>query len=368
MRILKNILYFVAVAVAALGCGGTVDDSTLPVLEPSAGEIDLASESGVSLKVTFEGVDVTADSEIFVSGSVTPVGNFFAPEEPGTYSLHAIYDGRQSETVDVNVINTMQNLESRYERQVCLMEFTGAWCINCPDGYSKMMMILSKPSMAKYNENIHICAFHSNMEGGDALAIDATQDVFKLFKGLSYPSFVTDLRNVEGQYGVLTDDGSANLQPSIEASFKDYPAHCGVAVSSDLNDAKTEAAVSVKVTSELTSEYRVVLLVVEDKVLAPETPQKSPLYSNGDPDYVHKHAVRQVATTYKGTFTGEKVTDDGKIKAGEEAGKTWNVRIDSKWNLDNTEIYALVLDRNGYVNNMNVCHIADGKSDYILKK
>ncbi len=367
MKFLKNIFAFIAVAAAALGCSGTVDESTLPVLKAGDTEIDLATESGTELTVTYSGRDVTSDSDFFVNGKSIP-GNFFTPEGEGVYTICAVYSGITSNEVEVSVVNTNQKVESKYERHVNIIEFTGAWCINCPKGYTEMMGKLSLPSMSKYREFIHLCAFHDNTGGKDVMAIPATQDVFKLFKGLAYPSFVTDLRNVEGNFGNLTESGISNVQSSVLASFNDYPAHCGVAVSSTLNESGTEASVTVKVASELTSEYRVLLLVVEDKVLAPETPQKTPMFSEGDPDYIHKHVVRKVATSYSGTFTGEKITSDGKISSGEEASKTWTVAVDSSWKPEDTEIYALVLDSTGSVNNMNVCGLDNGNSDYNLKK
>jgi hypothetical protein len=213
--------------------------------------------------------------------------------------------------------------------------------------------------MTKYKDRIHMCAFHSNLEGTDSLGIPATQDLIKCFTGMAYPSFTTDLR----ESGVLTSDGISLLQPSLMASFNDYPAHCGVAVSSSFNGDATKAEVTVKVTPELTSQYRVVVLVVQDKIVGY---QKHGTYGELN-DYIHKHVVRQVVTTYSGTFTGEKLTDDGRIAAGTEVSKKWTVDVDRRWVLENTEIYALVLDADGYVNNMNVCHIDGGDSGYDLK-
>ncbi len=368
MKFIGKISALLSVAILAAGCSGTSED--LPVLSVSDTEIDLATESSAEFTVTFNGEDVTADAEIYSSGSASAVPSVFTPTAVGTYTFYAVYDGKQSGNVKISVINSKDDVgdESKYQRLVNIIEFTGAWCINCPKGYTEMMGKLEYPTMAKYRDFIHLCAFHDNTGGKDVMAIDATQDVFKLFKGLAYPSFVTDLRNVEGNYGILTDGGISNLQPSIISSFEDYPAHCGVAVSSAMNADKTSAEVTVKVASELTSDYKVLLLVVEDKVLAPETPQKTPMLSNGDPEYIHKHVVRKVATSYSRVFTGEKITEDGKIKSGEEASKTWTVAVDNVWKLQDTEIYALVLDANGYVNNMNVCAIDNGNSDYILKK
>ena len=359
MKILKNTFAALSAAVL-LSCSGNVDDTSLPVLKAGDVEIDLASETRTEFTVTYNGADVTGES-VISSPTAEVKGNVFMPQQEGTYTFVAEYSGRLSNEVTVNVIDSApEYVESKYDRHVCVIEFTGAWCINCPEGYDKMMGVLSKPSMAKYKENIHICAFHSGLEGTDTLAIPATQDVFKLFDGLAYPSFATDLR----ESGVLTSEGISLFQPSIMASFNDCPAHCGVAVSSTLNPDGTEAEVTARVMSEKTSDYRVVILVVQDRI---KGWQKTPMFSEGQPDYNHSHVVRKVVTSYSGTFTGEKLTDDGRIAAGSEASKTWTVDIDSRWVLENTEIYAIVLDKDGYVNNMNVCHIDGGDSGYDLK-
>ena len=125
-----------------------------------------------------------------------------------------------------------------------------------------------------------------------------------------------------------------------------------------------KAEVTVNVKSELSSQYRVIVLVVENKV---EGWQKTTTYPEGKDDYIHNHVVRKVVTSYGTTFTGEKITDSGSISSGDEASKTWSVELDEEWNLENTEIYALALDSDGYVNNMNLCDIDGGDSGYDLK-
>lgn len=356
MKLFRYIIAF-ACSAAVISCTGNVDDSSLPVLEVSDSEIDLAGETEAVFTVTYNGVDVTADSQI-ISSAEGLTGSVFAPVAEGSATFYAEYNGMQSNQVTVNVINSNVKVESKYDRHVSVFEFTGAWCVNCPEGYDKMMGTLSKPSLAKYKENIHICAFHSNLEGHDELAIPQTQDVFGLFKSLAYPSFATDLRDS----GVLTSDGIGLFQPSLMASFNEYTPHCGVAVSSVVDGGNAD--VTVTVDSEKTDEYRVVVLVVEDGIMAP---QKSPNFPEGQKDYIHRHVVRKVVSSYSGTFTGEKITSDGQIPAGEQASKTWTVEIDSNWSLEKTEIYALAIDRNGYVNNMNLCSINGGDSGFDFK-
>jgi hypothetical protein len=72
-------------------------------------------------------------------------------------------------------------------------------------------------------------------------------------------------------------------------------------------------------------------------------------------------------TSYKDTFTGEKLTEDGVVASGNVVTKEWTVEIDRRWVLENTEIYAIALDAEGYVNNMNVCGISGGDSGFDLK-
>lgn len=358
MKMLRYISAFIAAALM-ISCSGNVDDSSLPVLEVSDTEIDLASETKAVFTVTYNGMDVTSDADILTAAGAAVTGKAYVPEAVGSETFYAVYNGRQSNSVTVNVINTDVRIESKYDRHVFVAEFTGASCAFCPAGYDNMMLQLSKPTMSKYKPNIHVCAFHSEEMGKDSLAIPATMDVKGLFGSLDLPSYAVDLRDAGG----LNSDGLAGFNEAIKASFQEHTPHCGVAVSSAMSADGTSAQIQVKVASELTSEYRTVVLIIQDGIVGY---QKHGDYGELN-DYIHKHVVRSVVTQYAGTFTGEKMTSDGKIAAGQEAVKTWTVDIDSRWEVENTKVYALALDSNGHVNNMNVCHIDGGDSGYDLK-
>ena len=347
-----------ACALALFSCSGKIDDSSLPVLEVSDTEIDLATETQAVFTVRHNGLDVTADASI-VSDAAGLQGNVYSPTEPCVAVFKAVYEGLESNEVTVNVINTDVKIESKYDRHVLVAEFTGASCAFCPDGFDNMSLQLSKPAMASYKSNLHICAFHSEEMGKDSLAIEATMDLKNMFPGLDLPSYTIDFRDAGG----LNTDGLSGFNEAIKASFKEYTPHCGVAVSSTISDDGESADIQVKVTSELTSEYRVVVIVVQDKIVGY---QKHGTYGELD-DYTHKHVVRQVVTEYVGTFAGEKITPDGIIAAGDEAVKSWTVPVDKRWVLENTEIYAMAIDKDGYVNNMNVCAVDGGDSGYDLK-
>lgn len=343
-------------AVVLLSCSGNVDSDSLPVLEASDTEIDLASETQAILTVTYNGVDVTSESQIYTVSSTRELqGNVFTPEREGQTVFVAEYNGLESNLVTVNVINTDVKIESKYDRHVFVAEFTGASCAFCPAGFDSMMQQFARPAMAKYKPNTHIAAFHSEEMGIDTLAIPATKEIKGMFNGLDLPSYAIDMRDSGG----LTSDGMSGFNSALKASYEEYTPHCGVAVSSSVNGQKAE--IQVKVASELSSEYRVIVLVVQDGIVGYQKHGEMGELNN----YTHKHVVRQVVTANVGK--GEKITDDSRIEAGQEASGTWTVDIDKKWVLEKTEVYALALDKDGYVNNMNVCAIDGGDSGYDLK-
>lgn len=369
MKKIGDFFAIFVVALIAIACSGQVDDSSLPMLSVDSEEIDIADGGTAVFTVTYNGVDVTSSSSVTLtadSGAYELPDAVFVPEAAGTYVFVATYEGKMSNTVSVKVVDsTPVVVESAYNRHVCVVEFTGAWCINCPYGYDLIYEKLSLPSNRKYKETMHLCAFHSDEEDRDDNAIPETQDVFDLCDGLiaeslQYPSFCVDFHTA----GILTDDGIGSFIPAIKASHEQYPAHCGVAVSSKLNADGTQASVTARVASELTSDYRMIILVIENMI---KGWQKTTLYPEGQEDYIHSHVVRKVVTAYTGTFTGEKLSDSALIKSGEEAVKTWTVDVESDWVLENTQIYAIALDSNGRANNMNLCAIDGGDSGYDLK-
>lgn len=369
MKYIGNIISVLAAVLLFGACSGQVDDTSLPVLSVTPEEIDLADGGSAVFTVSYNGTDVTGKSAVSLatdSSTASLENAVFTPDAVGAYVFVAEYEGKTSNTVTVKVVDTTPVVvESAYVRHVCVFEFTGAWCINCPYGYDLMFEKLSIPSNKKYKENLHFCAFHSDLEGTDTLAIAATQDLYKLCSplvagGLAYPSFSIDLHSA----GILTEEGIGDFVPSIRASHEDYPAHCGVAVSSVLNSDKTQATVTARLTSELTSEYRMIILVIQNKI---KGWQKTTLYPEGEDDYIHSHVVRKVVTAYEKTFTGEKMTESGEVAAGDEVEKSWTVDIAKEWVLENTQIYAIALDGSGHVNNMNVCAIDGGDSGYDMK-
>lgn len=366
MSNIRNIFAVMIMAAAFLACSGQKDSGALPQLRADMSELDLAKNDHVAFKVMLDGRDVTASSVITV-GEEQLDGAVFAPQESGLYTFTAEYDGRVSEQVTIMVYNSDPDVESQFAKRVCVTEFTGAWCVNCPEGYDDMMGILSKPSLAKHKDRISFLAFHSNVEGVDTLAISNTQDVIGLFPKVAqggYPAFAVDFK--EGASGQLTGSGLTLLSDSLLESLKtEYPVCTGVSLASTLSADSKSAEVSVKVKTDYSNPYYLVVLVIQDRIAGY---QKTTVYPEGTGNYIHNHVVRKVVTSYVNTFAGEKITEDGFIKAGDEVSADFTVDVDSRWVLENTKIYALVMNCNGEVDNMNLCPIDGGNSGYEYKE
>ncbi len=363
MNELKNIFAFLFALLIVSACSGQTDSGSNPVLSADRLSIDLADHQEVALKVEFGGRDVTASSVIRVDDEELE-GGIFVPECGGIYTLVAEFEGKFSDPIEVTVWHSAPQVESAYEKHVCVVEFTGAWCINCPDGFNKMMGMLSTPSMDRRKDRIHFLAFHSDAEGVDTLAHESTQDLKILFpKAKDFPAYVVDFR--PSTSGLLTGEGLSQFLDAVsDALDAVHPVYCGVAVSSAVADGGDRASITVKVRSEYTNPFTVVVAVVQNRI---EGFQKTSMFPEGQDDYAHLHVVRDIVTSYGNTFSGEKITDDGYIRAGEEVVKSFEVEIDDRWVLEDTMVYAMVLDINGCVNNMNVCNMAGGDSEFAVK-
>ena len=242
------------------------------------------------------------------------------------------------------------DFESQFQKHIALWEFTGAWCANCPAGYTNMNFILSANSA--FTDYVHPMAFHSNTSDTDDLAIEATDKIMMDMNvtSLGFPSYVVDMH-----YGGSLVEG-VNLKEHLYEAMEDNPAYCGVAVSSELTDGN--ASVVVKIQSEIDAVWRCGVYVVEDKV---KYYQKDGMKEHEN--YTHRHVVREiVSATYRGDRIG-----NGTAAAGTEVEKTYDIKVDQAWNLENTYIYVIAIDANGYANNLNYCLLNGGVSDYKRK-
>ena len=351
---MKKIFEILLSAVAAIGfvssCEEPVDSPVDPVpdgqtsvltLVPDKTSIFADGSDAVTFTVMKDEADVTGKAQITVDG-LGMTGNVFTASKPGRYAFKASYDGLESETKVIEAVELVK-VDSRFEKHVAVWEFTGAWCTFCPSGYSTMNFVVSRND--HYKETVHLMAFHSDSSGEDDLAVGETDRIMSdMNVGDGFPSFLTELRTSGG----LSDGGP--FKASLAEAFEDYPSMCGVALASSVSGSSVKT--EVRLYPELSSAWRIAVFAVEDNV---KYYQKDGSITHDE--YNHRHVVRKILSS---SYVGDRLGD---LKAGEEVSKTYEFELDPEWNQDNTYVYALAIDYNGHVNNMNICKI-NGESDY----
>ena len=244
-------------------------------------------------------------------------------------------------SVDFQLVGDDSTAESRFERNVCVMEFTGQWCSYCSDAAE----LLEYYASGLYKGQFYTLAFHNN----DEFTIQAEAELAKKFSIDDYPSFVTDMR----ESGKLKDDA---CRKSIERSLYDTQTHSSVAITSELVDGKCK--VNAKLFSEKSMKYAMAAYVVEDDIVAWQTNSSG----GKNESYVHKHVVRKLLSK---SIKGD---DLGTVNADQEVEHSFEFNVDLSWNLEKMTIAVLAIDKNGHVNNMAVCALNGGSVDYETKK
>ena len=228
--------------------------------------------------------------------------------------------------------------KSRFVKNVCLMEFTDASCSFCPDasGYIDWNIL-------RKIDNVHLMAFHEK----DQWRSEQFATLFSKFSLTGTPGASVDMRG-----GLSLETGERDkVKEAVLQSANEYPAHCGVAVSSNLTAGQAE--VTVKLYSEKSCDYYLAVYIVEDGIRGYQLDGAIP-----DEDYYHQFVVRRMLSS---TVYGDPL---GRVAAGNEKIKEYRLECPADWNPDKTYVYALAIGADGYVNNMQVCLLNGGSADY----
>lgn len=328
-----------------ISCSGNSDESeqTEVILSVSKNTLIADGKDAITFTVMQAGVDVTAGATIrSIMDSQTLDGNTFSTSKAGTYAFEASYGKYVSKLITV-VAKSTSVAPSRFVRRICAMEFTGTWCAMCPAGMTRLNYLIS----SDYEGIVYLMSFHVNGTSADPMAIEQSSILSKKFAISGYPSCVVDMRKEMG----LSENYTV-MRTIFNESLEKYVSHCGVAISSLYNEAGSEAKVTVRVTSEKTSDYRLIVYAVENGLK----------YEQNDGgnyrDYTHNHVVRKLLSV---SVDGDKL---GQIPEDKEITQEYAVTLDNTWKAENLSFFALVTDENGYVNNLAVCEAINGNADY----
>lgn len=345
MKLLSKILLLLVAIVGFASCHGREDDSVQLQLVPSTLTITANGEDVVTFEVLYGANTVTADAQIELVSPAEQIWggrgvNTFNTSEEGEYIFKATYLDLESEEVKITASPVVGHHSSRFERHICIMDFTGAWCSFCPEGYRTLEGLISNP-YAGWRDIVTIMALHDNTGGKDPMALAVTNEIHNAFGLGSFPAFVTDLR--EG--GLLTESQDKILG-SLNASVDDYPAQCDVKVASSLSG--DQLTVDVTLFAELADDYRVSVWLVENNVVGSQNDG-----ANTYNEWNHKHVVRALLSAH---WKGDTL---GSLAVEAEGSKSYTYTIPAEWKSEDMTIVALAITPDGYVNNVAECKLGE---------
>lgn len=313
---------------ALTACSGVVDtegvEEVVLELVPDVESFFADGSSSVTFTVLDGEVDITDEAVIkCVTTGENLDGNTFTTSQDGDYVFVASSGNKLSPEVTLKAL-----FASRFERKVCVMEFTGQWCSQCPDGARILNFLVSDT----YKGKVHALAFHND----DDFSLPVEQQLAAKFNVSGYPYYVTDMRADDS--GELRGNGCSD---SIYKSLYETETFCGPSVTCRYDADSGKITATAKVIAEKAMEFRLAAYVVEDKVVAEQTLGTG----SKDKNYPHRHVVRKMLSA---DYSGDRL---GQIAAGGEVVKEYSFTADSSWNLDNVTVVVLAIDADGEVNN-----------------
>ena len=263
---MKRLLYFFAMALA-VSCSGAVDpENQDPVVvpdeltEPFTLSVDKAEvEANGSDYVTFslkdaygremlddkntlQGINITSEEGVRVTRMEKTV-SFIAN---GTYHFTAKYKGKVSaNTVEVKAVN--RAAYEKYHKNVAIYKATATWCGPCAV-MTKALNGLNEDTKA---HSVELC-----WHGQDELAVtpggwdyDYGSFVISYFGGQGFPTVVLDLKET------TIENTSSALDKAIWNIRSEYPATCGLKLSTEYDAAANTINASAELTSSTGGSY-----------------------------------------------------------------------------------------------------------------
>ncbi len=203
-------------------------------------------------------------------------------------------------------------------RKVVLEEFTGIYCVYCPDGHKRANMLqASKPAGDVILVNIHTGGYANPGPGApDFRTAEGT--AISNIPGMNiqgYPTGSVNRHQFAGQAGFATNRGEwARLADSVLAK----PSYVNVALEGTLDVQTRQLTVNVETyyTGTAPAANNLTVMLLEDNVLGPQTGAINfyPQMLQVDGNYTHNHMLRKVLTpsamgeTLTGTTAGSTIT------------------------------------------------------------
>ncbi len=284
--------------------------------------------------VTCEGVDVTASSIFYQSGSSEPLeGNTFSVSVSGDYDFYAIYSDLSTSTVTVTAGPTVSSVpddpnasSTAFDHKSLLMQFTGTECPSCPTVISGIDMILADDEYSAKIEHIAIHSYNYSdpYYNQDAVGLSA------YMSPEAYPGVFFNFDRINSEYGFMSIDACYLRLTTLIDEKRDASPLVALAAASSIRASIISANVGVK--AAVAGEYRVGMMLLENGLT---------YYQSGSSGIIeHVNVVRALAERAdESDYLGVSV---GTLEAGASTSVILDINVDSEWELDNCHLVIYV--------------------------
>ncbi len=222
-------------------------------------------------------------------------------------------------------------------RHALIEEFTGVRCINCPAGSAAIENLLDS-----YGEELVAISIHAGFFSPpytqslyDFQTPDGDNLLNYLGQPLGFPTAVVNRKSFSGDAAELQLNQS-DWAGAIATELQETPkVKIGVEHTYNAASREVDLTATLFVQETITDvDPRITVMLTENGVVDHQlTPQSSP---DTDPDYVHKHVLRDIITNFDGNAIVTPLT------AGAEISEPFSFTVSPDWDADKCEIIVLV--------------------------
>lgn len=356
MKNIFKIASLLAAAVVLFSCEKVETEGNGLQLVSDKDVIQADGKDAATLKVMYNGKDVTAEAVIYDSEDNElnlPDGKFTATEV-GEYKFYADYGTMSTfnkgaddnglyvvKAINVpvpTVVEDPQPASTSFVHRALLTQYTGTACPNCP----RMIKVLRDVASAGFIPDKAVHAAVHSYTNADPAYISAPRTQY-------YPYLTID--HVQG---FSTENGLETLKTLINEHTAEA-AKSGISVSPAYYSEEGCLVVKVAVKAAVDGIFNVGAWLLEDGIYGAQSD-----YDNvGDDSYdTHENCVRIADSKYKGTWFGHELGD---LSKGEVAEKTFVMNLKKNWEVENLHLAVFVSygEQNGSRMEYTVCNAVD---------
>lgn len=221
------------------------------------------------------------------------------------------------------------------QRQVLIEEFTGVRCVNCPAGSAAIENLIGIHGQRLAAISIHAGSFSPPYPESlyDFRIPEGASLLSYLGEPLGYPTAVVGRKLFDGEFDLQL--GRQQWAGFIAQQLLEEPlVKIDIQNAYSDEDRKLEAAATLYVQEDITDEdVRISVAITENDI---QDLQLTPESGTPDPNYKHKHVLRDMLTNFSGDLISEE------LAAGAAIEKNFTMTLPVEWIAANCHVVVFV--------------------------